>query len=128
MRFHRNKNIFKSILYSWFTITLIFVISVALIYNVIGLIKKNKLTKENRQRAADQLASLEVRETELQSELDKLRTDRGIEETLRDKFGVVKEGEGLIIIVDDPDNKKTEDNPEKSNGFFQFFKNIFTRN
>ena len=121
MRSRRNKNIFKSILYSWFTITLIFVISVALIYNVIGLIKKNKLTKENRQRAADQLASLEVRETELQSELDKLRTDRGIEETLRDKFGVVKEGEGLIIIVDDPDNKKTEDNPEKSNGFFQFF-------
>ena len=125
MRFRRNKNIFKSILYSWFTITLIFVISVALIYNVIGLIKKNKLTRENRQRAADQLASLEVRETELQSELDKLRTDRGIEETLRDKFGVVKEGEGLIIIVDDPDNKKTEDNPGESNGFFQFFKNLF---
>jgi len=65
-----------------------------------NLYLKYREAKFNRDIAQTELEKLQKREKNLLMELDKLSTDRGVEEELRKKFGIVKEGEEVIVIVE----------------------------
>lgn len=65
--------------------------------------KKATFAKENRQMAEQELAELHEREAALKEELSRLDTKRGLEEEIRHKFDVGREGEQLIVLVDAPD-------------------------
>ncbi len=87
---------------------------------------KMQVTIENRKIAENKLAELEKEKIKLSSDIAKLKTDSGVEESIRSKFGLAKEGESEIIIVED----KTTPEPvkEDSGGFFSslmFWKNWF---
>ena len=47
-----------------------------------------------------------------------------MEENIRDKFGLAKEGEGVVVIVDDK-NQDVSHKDESSSGVFSFFTKIF---
>lgn len=53
------------------------------------------------QKTHNELESLKQRQGSLQSDVDRLKTERGVEAELRSKFQVAKPGENLIIIVDE---------------------------
>ena len=57
------------------------------------------------------------------SDIKKLNTDEGIEETIREKFQVAKEGEKVVIIVD-RENIESNIYPEKKSesGFIFWIK------
>src|SRR3989344_9212426 len=53
-----------------------------------------------RQEAEVQLADLAKRKAQLEADITKLNTPRGMEEALREQYGLAKSGEHVIIIVD----------------------------
>ena len=55
-----------------------------------------------RKEAEAQLLDLDKRRTQLETDITKLKTSRGMEETLREQYGLAKSGEHVIVIVDSP--------------------------
>ncbi len=57
---------------------------------------------EERQvsRLETELKGLQDRNTELRSQVDRLKTPEGVEEVARENLGMVKEGENLVVVLD----------------------------
>jgi cell division protein FtsB len=75
---------------------------------------------ERNKSAAELLANLEEKRRELEnrqsiisSSLVKLETDAGVEEEIRNKFGMQKDGEKTIVIVDS--NQSNSETGDKKN-------------
>lgn len=62
---------------------------------------KNQLAENNLAGTVKELVNLEARKAKLASEVDKLKTDQGLDENIRNNFSVAKEGEKVITIVND---------------------------
>lgn len=80
--------------------------------NVWDVYKKNELARINKEQAINKLDNLKNKKQVLESEIERLGTDRGVEEELRKRFQVIKPGEQVMIIVDksEPVNSiKTEE-------------------
>ncbi len=103
-----------------------FLIFILFGYNIIGLIKKENETSHKKELILDQIDSLKKRESSLSSDITKLNTVEGKEEIIRDKYQVAKEGEKMVVIVDE-DNKGSEvsQGERVSHGFWNWVKNLF---
>lgn len=76
---------------------------------------KMSATSENREVAQNTLLEMELKRERLATEIAKLETEGGVEENIREKFGLGKEGEGLIVVVDD---KNKVEVVEEEKGWF----------
>lgn len=93
-------------------------------FNIVKLVGKMNETVKNRKIAEEKVIELQQRKQKLLGDIKKLETDKGKEEIFRENFGLSKEGEGMIMVVEDKNQKKPEE--EKSeNSIFSFFKNLF---
>lgn len=68
--------------------------------------------------AEKELATMENKKAVLEKATTELKTEQGIEKTIRQKFQVTKNGEKLIVIVED-EQKKPIETPEKPSGIWQ---------
>jgi cell division protein FtsB len=66
-----------------------------------GIYAKYEKSKDIALRAREELVALEERQKDLTASIASLKTPEGEEKELRNKFGVVKEGERMIILVDE---------------------------
>ncbi len=90
--------------------------------------KKDKVARINKEEVEKQLADLSTKRDYLIGQLNNLSTERGIENELRSKYQVTKEGERELVVVDmattSQDNLpvKREDNSFLENifGLFSF--------
>jgi cell division protein FtsB len=112
LEFQEKKKL-RNILYSKITLIAIFVILVFVVRATFSVYYKQKASGENLAKAREEIAELEKREKMLNSEIDRLKTDKGTEEEIRKKFMVGKAGEQVIVIVDD---NKTNKNGAGANG------------
>ena len=92
-------------------------------WSVFGFMGKMQITRENRKIAENKLIELKKEKEKLSSDIAKLKTDEGVEESIRAKFGLAKEGEGVIVIVEDPNPPEIP--KQESKGFWSFFTNLF---
>lgn len=92
-------------------------------YGVIGFMGKMELTRENRKIAENKVAQLEKEKARLSSDISKLNSQNGVEKSIREKFGLAKDGEGVIVILED--KNEIEVPKQESGGFFSFLKNLF---
>ena len=76
------------------------VLVVVATFGVWNVYNKQKGSAGLRAQAESTRNNLAARETQLKQDLAKLRTDRGMEEALREQYALAGRGEGLIIIVD----------------------------
>lgn len=60
-----------------------------------------------------QLASLQAQEVQMSAAVNNLDTPRGIEAQVRERYGVVKPGEGVIEIVEPSDASSTAPAPQQ---------------
>ena len=96
-------------------------------WNVFGFIGKMEITRENRKIVENKVAELEREKAKLSADIARLETEEGIEESIREKFGLVKEGESLIVVIEDKNALQAESR-ENTGGFFSrlfFWKNWF---
>jgi cell division protein FtsB len=104
----------------------LFCIVVLFAYNLVGLIGRERETAKNKASELAKIDDLRSRQTELSGDIAKLGTDEGKEESIRDKFDVVKPGEKMVVIVDsDPDTTAPVSQPV-DNSFWGFIKRMFT--
>jgi cell division protein FtsB len=98
--FQKKKRI-KKIIYSPVVIAILVLFLIILIRGVWGVYKKAYISTGNLEREKLELEKLSFRQKNLASSIDYLKTDQGIENEIRTKFRAVKEGEKVVIIVDD---------------------------
>ncbi len=67
----------------------------------VGMYSKAREAKIKRDLALAELQRLEARQAELQATIARLSSERGVEEELRNRFFVAKEGEKVAILNTD---------------------------
>jgi len=94
-------------------------------YNLFGLYKTSEESLRKTNEAKAELRMLEERKRDLEKRVSFLKTERGQESEIREKFMVGKEGEGVILLVDQPHATTTKIAPSKPSfwaGFLDFFR------
>lgn len=94
-------------------------------YTTYGMYQTSHEAYLRKQTAAAKLADLEERQDFLTGEIARLKTDRGVEAEVRQKFDVAKEGEKVIVIVEEKATS-TDDRPQKT-GIWATVKNWFKK-
>ncbi|MDE2213222.1 MAG: hypothetical protein KGJ34_01670 [Patescibacteria group bacterium] len=67
--------------------------------------------------ATSQLALLTAQDTQVKSDISDLSTSRGVEAALRERYGVIKPGEGVIQVVEAPPTATSSDTSASQNIF-----------
>jgi cell division protein FtsB len=114
----------QKLMNSKLTLAVLLALFLFLSVNLWKIASKERETNQARAAAESQLANLRSQNDSLQSDIDKLQTSGGVEESIRDKFRVVKDGEGLVVIVDDQ-NGNNATSTRKLSIFRQFLKDLF---
>ncbi|MCR4330390.1 MAG: septum formation initiator family protein [Patescibacteria group bacterium] len=89
--------------------------------------QKYSEARGNEENVLNELRKLQERESDLSADIERLNTQRGVEEELRKRFGVAKEGEEVMIIVEPvvSDEGSIDDGVQKE-GFWSSLFHIFT--
>ena len=106
----KDKQKTKRFFYSKTVIFIVIVVILTLIPGVYGIYVKGQESAKDRSAAERELADLKTREEMLSSKLNYVNTDRGLEEEIREKFNVAKQGESVIVLVDKPVVASTTEN------------------
>lgn len=99
MREFQERRRFKRLLHSRYAIAVLVILCILLGRAVWDVYGKYERSKEIRDRTKAELAALDTRQKLLNQGIADLNTDLGKEKEVRDRFGVVKEGERMIILV-----------------------------
>ena len=94
----------KKIVYSWPILILLLIIVLLIGKSVWGVYKSEKISSDNKLLSEKKYEELEERSKLISSEIEMLKTEKGIETEIRDKFRVAKEGEQLAIIINSGEN------------------------
>jgi cell division protein FtsB len=96
-------------------------------YNLFFLIVKERNTRKSKDMVQDKLSAMQKREDFLIDEIRHIKTEKGTEELIREKYRVVRPGEKMLVIV----NKEEEvtdldENPDRLS-FFGWIKGWFKK-
>ncbi len=119
MRDFQQKKRWRRLVQSWPVLILLSILLLFFAWGIIGLMMRMQTTRENRQLAETKLIELQKKKEIFTADVAKLESESGIEETIREKFPVVKEGEGLIVVVDE--KVKIEEPKAEEKSFFSKF-------
>ncbi len=101
---HRHK---ESFFFSHFWVGVLVVVFGIASFSVSKMYKKYIHAKSVRNDFHAELLETQHQQAKLQENIDALSTDRGKESEIRDRYRIVKEGEQMILIVDN-DQKVTD--------------------
>ena len=123
MRNFREKRKFARALESKPFLILLGILIVFSLWSLFGFWQKLAETVKKREMASEKVSALKENKVKLEADISKLQSDRGIEQVLRENYGLSKEGEGVIVVVEDQ-NKNLESKNQKG-GFWSFWQNWF---
>lgn len=126
MEFKKNNHKYK-FWHSPIALLLIFIFLILFIYNIIGLIEKERETAQKKDLALEQLSDLRAREDLLKKDIQKFQTEEGQEEIIRDKYQVAKEGEKMVTIVDEESSSEQLPDKKENHGFWNWFRGLFVK-
>ena len=93
------------------------------VWVIFGVFSRMEETVKNRQISENKVNELQKQKAELSEDITKLESENGQEEIIREKYGLAKNGEGLIVVVDD--KPTTAEASTTSGGFWGFLKKWF---
>ncbi len=121
----------ESFFYTRFWIVVLVIFSILLSLSVIRIYRKYAHAKSIRDEYAGELIQIQKNRNTLQANIEALSTPRGKEAEIRDRYRVVKEGEQMILIVNNNKNETeviTDTQEVSQDSFFKkillFFKQI----
>ena len=97
---HLRKRKIKQRVYSWPVVMLLVVVAFFFMTNTWDVYKKYSESRKNIAGLAESNQRALERQEELKKQIGYLQSERGLEEEIRQKFNVAKEGEQVIVIVD----------------------------
>ncbi|MFC1614938.1 septum formation initiator family protein [Patescibacteria group bacterium] len=119
------KHRWQNVVFSKAALVLLFIVILFAGNAAWNMYQKYRESKELKDRALTQLHELENRKQNLTENIEKLETERGIEEELRKRFGIVKEGEEVVIVIDNPEDKENEQRTVEKKSFLNNILDIF---
>ena len=87
--------------------------------------QKARQSQQLLELAQQERAELEAKQAEIEYRLNRVATETGIEEEIRGKFDVAREGEKLIVIVESDAPEPIVE--EEKGGIVGFFTTLFSR-
>lgn len=128
MREYQQRQIWRKLFYSRFSIVILFLIFILLLRSVVELNDKRIKVNEKLQESELKLNTVQEKLNKSEEKYNAILTDRGVEDYIRKTFPVVKDGEGMIIVYDASTSPVVP--VKKDQGFFSDLiikiKNIFT--
>jgi cell division protein FtsB len=97
---YRARARFRRFLFSKTVAVLLFALFLFFAQAAWGMYEKYVIAGEKRDAALSELRGLELREQDLQAAIRRLSDERGVEEELRTRFMVAKEGETVLVVTD----------------------------
>ncbi len=123
MRKYQKKKSFWSFLESWPMLFALFALVIVIASGVFGLIGGMRDTIKNKNIARAKVEELALRQDRLSYDIENLDTDAGKEKIFRENYGLARDGEGVIVIVEDKDAAK--DRIKEKKGVFGIFQGWF---
>ena len=116
---------FRKILYSKASILVLLVGLVLVSRGAWSVHQKAEIARTERNESVRMLAELQGRNTALEASLERLKSDKGIEDEVRQKYAVARPGEEVVVVVDESGKKgkNSDEVPQKS--FWQRFTSLF---
>ncbi len=114
IKLRKNKRFLRQIIYSKITVILLGFILLFMLNGTWEVFKKANSARISKNSADVDLIELEARKEYLESSIDNLNTDLGIEQEVRSKFGVAKEGEEVVVIINGIDDEDSSSVQKKS--------------
>ncbi|MSR71273.1 MAG: hypothetical protein EXS50_01185 [Candidatus Taylorbacteria bacterium] len=108
----------------WLT-ALLLIIFIFGIQAVWKIYQKEQMSRSNLEQANRELTRLKVRYDTLTSGVNRLKTPAGVEEEIRNKFSVIKEGEQVAIIIDSVTVATSTPIAPSPKSFWQKFLDLF---
>jgi cell division protein FtsB len=127
MRQFEQKRKIKKFIYSKFVILVLVFILGFLIKGNIGIYTKYRESLSRKNSANVQLVKLSDRQKNIEEKIVNLETRVGIEEELRNRFSIAKEGEKMVVIIEDKNQQFEVKIPEDENFIektFSWFKGL----
>jgi len=120
----------ESFFHTRFWIVVLTILCIILSISLIKIYKKYSHAKSIRDDYRAELVQTNEQKLILEKNIENLSTDRGLEFEIRDRYRVVKQGEQMILIVDNtkkPDESDVpvaEPRPGIFSRFLQFLKDL----
>lgn len=102
------KRKYKRFVYSWPVVLVLLILLFFIGRASWNIYQKHQETQEKLAAVQTEHQRLKQRYKEIQEEVADLKTKEGVEQAMRERFGVVKENEEVVYIVD-----RDEDTPEQ---------------
>lgn len=107
LEFQKKKKI-KNLIYSKLALVLILFILFLFVKATAAFYQKEVESRNRKERAENELLELQKRKENLEHRIKRLDSQVGVEEELRQRFDLVKEGEQTILIGDEKGGTSTE--------------------
>ena len=121
--FHERRRI-RAFFHSRYAILALIVVALIITRGVWGVYGKYELSRSLAEKAQADYDGLKAREESLNRMNASLMTEAGKERELRDRFGMVREGEELIVLVEES-RRAPVPVPEQKKSFWQRFFGFF---
>lgn len=103
-----------------------FLISIFLVLGFLGFLQKLNISNKNKKQEQSKLDFYENERKKIESRLAEIDSEEGKDRNVRENYNLAKDGEGLIVIVEE-ENIEAESDSKNNKSFFDFFKNIFNK-
>ncbi|MFA6797232.1 MAG: septum formation initiator family protein [Candidatus Paceibacterota bacterium] len=121
---YQQKKRIRKIIYSKVTLVVLFILIIILAKANYGIYKKEVVSRENYNIVKEDFDSLKERRAVLKSEIERLKTEEGVEEEIRSKFDVSRPGEIVVNVIDGVNGISTK-NEEKEISLWNKLINLF---
>ncbi|MBX4209526.1 hypothetical protein KW799_02455 [Candidatus Parcubacteria bacterium] len=125
MREYQERRRLKRFLHSRYAIAALAVLCLLLTHAVWGAYQKYRKSGDISERIRSDVESLEARQASLSQSINALDTVEGREKEIRDRFGVVKDGERMVVLVDDSSTDRQSASAAGSGGWWSKLIGIF---
>ena len=116
--------VYIKILYSKYFIIFSMMIIIYMGFQVWEVYYKFLETKKKLNNSNEVLYSAQLKENDLMKDIESLESEFGIEKEIRETYGMVKEGEELVRIIDNKENLNLSDT-KKDESFWGKIKDMF---
>jgi len=123
MRNYQQKRVWRDIAESKPVLIILGILILVFAWNILGFWNKMRETERNKKIIEDKITALNQQKDKLTADINDLNTEQGKEKIFRENFGLVKEGENEIVIVDDKSTPPPA--PAQSGGVWGFLKGLF---
>ena len=119
----------QSLLYTPIGIGFLAALFLYMAYSTYGVFTKWRDSHTKLIEAEESYTATVARHEAISKDLNTLSTPRGKEEVVREKFNVVKEGEGVVVLPADPNASDfaTLNTPKPKKSFWAVLKGLFSK-